>query len=60
MLGCVVKKDHEWMLAVLEDVRAFCEKNNLSNSEEAIRKALDISQSEVANDEASFSKSRNN
>ena len=55
-----MEKDHEWMLAVLEDVRAFCEEHNLAKSEAAIRKALDVSQAEVANDDGPLRKSRKN
>ncbi len=55
-----MEKNHEWMLAVLEDVREFCEKNNLVRSEEAIREALDVSHMEVANEDGPVPKSRKN
>ena len=40
-------KDHAWMAAVLEDVRSFCEQNNLEKSEAAIRNAMEVSQAET-------------
>lgn len=53
-------KNHEWMLAVLEDVRAFCEENNLARSEEAIRAAMRVTQAEAANEDAPLPRSRKN
>ncbi len=51
-------KDTEWMRAVLEDVRAFCEKHDLSESEAAIRRAMEIAELEAANDDNGPKKSR--
>ena len=44
-------KDAEWMRAVLEDIRAFCEEHELFRSEEAIRKAMEIAKLEAAEDD---------
>ncbi len=51
-------KDADWMRAVLEDVRAFCEEHDLSKSEEAIRKAMEIAKLEAANDDQKIDKAR--
>ncbi len=49
-------KDTEWMRAVLEDVRAFCEEHDLAESEAAIRRAMKVAELEAANDNSGSKK----
>lgn len=51
-------KNMDWMRAVMEDVRAYCEEHDLAESEAAIRRAMRMVELEAANDDDGAKKVR--